>query len=159
IGLVVVGCGRAEKPGGGARGPGRAKETACPLERPRGDAGSDSQGACAKDDDCRDGKNGRCMLLGARYRQNTCTYDACFHDAACKEGPCECESTGNVCLRGNCKTDSDCGAGGSCGRSNSMSCDGGEPEYFCRTPKDTCTDECGDQKQCVYLRELGHWGC
>jgi hypothetical protein len=165
VALGVVGCGKsAEKPttGSGApkHGPGRVKEFVCPSERPPGDARPGVGGLCAKDADCQTGSNGRCQTLGSRMQENRCTYDACFHDADCKiGGPCECQSTGNVCLQGNCRIDADCGAGGSCARSNSMSCGGGEPAYFCRTADDTCTDECGDHKQCVYLQELGHWGC
>ena len=165
VGIVVVGCGRgAEKDTTGSpprpRGPGRARETACAAERPPGNSAGITYGTCKTDDECKDGSNGRCMTVGARVRENKCTYDACFHDADCKTGgPCECQTTGNVCLSGNCRVDADCGPNGSCGRSNAMSCGGGESSYYCRKPEDTCTDECGDHKQCVYLEELGHWGC
>ena len=165
IGIIIAGCGKAaDKDTTGVvapkRGPGRAKENACPSTRPPGNARADVHGSCTKDDDCASGSNGRCQMAGSRVLENKCTYDACFHDADCKTGgPCECQTSGNVCLRGNCRTDVDCGAGGSCGLSISMGCGGGEPEYHCRTADDTCSDECGEHKQCVYLQELGHWGC
>jgi len=160
--IAVLGCGKsADNPRSTKHGPGRPSARACPKERPPGRASPDIEGDCKKDDDCTAGTNGRCWTNGPRVQRNSCTYDACFHDADCKGGPCECRSdSGNVCLQGNCKTDADCGAGGSCGRSNSMTCGGGEPAYYCRTQDDTCSDynDCG-KGQCVYLPELGHWGC
>jgi hypothetical protein len=128
-------------------------------------------GDCLKDDDCKTGKEGRCNALsdshGRMAPENRCTYSECAGDADCKEGPCECDSMfGNHCLAGNCKTNADC-PGSICDRSNSMNCWGGPAAYYCRTAKDTCTDseECqakdgkGRGGQCVYLPELGHWGC
>ena len=130
--------------------------------RGSGDAGSNAQNPeCTSDAQCTTGKNGRCMVVGSRVRENRCTYDACTVDADCKTGgPCECSATGNVCLPGNCRTDADCGTDGSCGRSNPM-CGEGEPSYYCRTPNDTCVDydDCDKGSRCLYVPEVGHYTC
>ena len=136
--VLAFGCGkssvRSYPPGAG-----RAVEASCPATRPPGDADPNTGGTCKTDGDCTAGKNGRCQIGGARVRVNACTFDACFHDADCTGGPCECSAQGNRCLAGNCRTDGDCGKGGSCGRSNAMSCGGGDASYFSRTPDDTCS--------------------
>lgn len=156
--IVVVGCKSEPRP---ITDPGRPQAAKCPKERPKGTANPEIQGSCKTDDDCKTGMNGRCQLGGSRVQTNACTYDACFLDTDCKGGPCECSESGNRCLEGNCKTNADCGAGGACGRSNSMGCWGGDASYYCRTKDDSCSssEDCGGKGQCVYLPELGHWGC
>jgi hypothetical protein len=42
-----------------------------------------------------------------------------------------------------------------------MDCNGGDPEYYCRTPDDTCADvgdECKDGR-CVFSPKVNHWTC
>jgi hypothetical protein len=101
---------------------GRAAETptstpscVCPT-----DGGRCPCGACTKDSDCTEGKNGRCGIAGPiAYR--TCSYDECTTDNDCAEGtPCDCRASStssapNSCISGgNCAVDSDCGPAGYC---------------------------------------------
>jgi hypothetical protein len=161
--IVLAACSSADKHRSYPPGSGRVAGPQCTGTREPGTARAETNGGnCKADADCTAGKNGRCMSVGPRVLQNTCTYDDCMKDADCTGGPCECNtSMGNRCLQGNCKVDGDCGSGGACGRSNNMSCGGGDASYYCRSPKDDCvTDEdCKKQQQCVYATDVGHWTC
>jgi hypothetical protein len=100
-----------------------------------------------------------------------CTYDACQHDADCKPGQaCACHDTakagngGNACVAGNCRVDSDCGAGGYCSPSGDMSCVASVGGYYCHTPNDLCIDDAdcasgGFGAQCSYSTTHGRWEC
>lgn len=172
--IVALGCGKtaettaasggtgAPRPKPAKKGPGRPREVACPAQRAPGNARAEHAGDCTADAQCTAGSNGRCRITGDRVLRNSCTYDLCMRDADCKTGgPCACNEAGNACLAGNCRIDADCGADGSCALSSSMACRGGEPSYYCRTADDTCVDydDCKDNGACVYLPEVGHWGC
>jgi hypothetical protein len=95
-------------------------------------------------------------------------HDACLVDSDCGgSGVCDCESprcaqpfarTGNVCLSGNCRVDSDC-ACGFCAAE--LSC-GGLDGYWCTTPLDECSTDgdCQDggaSSQCRWSTD--HWAC
>lgn len=124
--------------------------------------------ACAQDEHCTRGENGRCEDFRGEFR---CTYDECFVDSSCNQGgPCACEggfwSDSNVCLPGNCRTDADCGSAGYC--SPTMGDCGnysGVIGYYCHTPEDTCLDDtdCNSGAigpgYCMYRPELAHWAC
>jgi hypothetical protein len=134
---------------------------------------------CLTDSDCTAGLNGRCQALAAPFAVcgTTCTYDGCFADSDCPGNePCECrpssaEASTNSCLTGgNCRVDSDCGAGSYCSPSQlaggcfcpspalcspdsggacyagnqQVSCACGDAcghSYYCHTKKDTCLDD------------------
>jgi len=73
--------------------------------------------------------------------------------------------SGNSCVAGNCRTDSDCGTNGFCSPSSARSAVG----YVCHTPQDTCinddgcpTEDCRStpaEPRCVYSGSAGHWQC
>ncbi len=143
----------------------------CPsAPRPPGygsgrDSGHGSGGTmCDGDADCTAGKNGRCQIRGHGTPQ--CTYDQCMQDSECPAGKvCECSSSGNTCLAGNCRTDADCGGLG-CSPTSSESCGnmGGTVGYYCHTRKDDCVndDECTkgtEHGMCVYSPAGGRWTC
>jgi Cys-rich repeat protein len=93
-----------------------------------------------------------------------------MHDTDCAAGQaCACHgsaytSTGNTCLAGDCRVDSDCGAGGYCSPAyNTASC-GGLLGYFCHTAKDQCIDDsdCSTSsglQVCTYSKTSGTWQC
>jgi hypothetical protein len=159
----------------------RAVAVACEKARGPGNPGKSEGGMCKADADCTKGKNGRCQLRGARYRQNECTYDECFSDADCDggKGVCGCEhdatnqGAGHYCSPGNCRVDADCGKGGFC--SPSMpNCSLNGPYYptgyFCHTKKDECTndDDCKPPSKkgygpigtrCAWAPESARWVC
>ncbi len=123
---------------------------------------------CTSDLACSSGVNGRCIRRGA-VAGCLCTYDQCSSDTDCPTGQtCACRGSpymsgsGNSCVAGNCRIDSDCGVRGFCSPSG-----GSTVGYFCHTPQDTCVNagECpacqgapGDPR-CVYSRSAGHWQC
>jgi hypothetical protein len=95
-------------------------------------------------------------------------HDACLVDSDCSgSGVCDCESprcaqpfarTGNVCLAGNCRVDSDCACGFCAG---DLSC-AGTTGYFCTTPLDECSTDADCQggattRQCRWSTD--HWAC
>jgi hypothetical protein len=95
-------------------------------------------------------------------------HDACLVDSDCGgSGVCDCEAprcshpfatTGNVCLPGNCRVDSDCACGFCAGESSCGGLDG----YWCTTPLDECaTDaDCQDGGTISACRwSTDHWGC
>ncbi len=121
-------------------------------------------GWCNSNADCTSGTDGRCVpsILTA---QCSCEYDACFADADCPGGDvCACSGvfSGNACVSGSCRVDADCGAGGFCSPTVDH-CSGVITGYFCRTAKDTCTDDkdCGDlyAEHCARDPGTGVWGC
>ena len=147
----------------------RAAPSSCPTTRDPGHAEPGFTG-CKTDDECKDGKNGRCIAtLGAG---NTCSYDACFADADCgSAGVCDCRNStqrgANVCFKGNCHTDGDC-KGDFCspsGTTTDPSCMGipfGAFGFFCHTAADECRDdgECkGLDGKCIFDPDLLHWRC
>lgn len=166
--VLLAACGGGEKKEGGGKqrdipkNAGRATAQVCPAERAPGKISEGTPGECKADGDCTKGKNGRCLTMGSRDRENKCTYDACLADADCGSGPCDCNTYGNRCLAGNCKVNADCGAEGHCMPSGDMGCNGSTLEYHCVTPGDTCTpfgDDCGQNHQCIYSDELKHFTC
>lgn len=146
----------------------RPEAVECDQVRPPGGFSSGYEGAaCAKDEDCTEGINGRCV----DRRGPSCTYDECFTDTDCSTGgPCGCElgfwSDANACLGGNCQVDADCGEGGYCSPSfGSCGHYAGVVAYWCRTPQDTCVEDadCGDPERgagyCAFFPEVGYWAC
>jgi hypothetical protein len=90
--------------------------------------------------------------------------DFCFDDSRCHSGgPCLCggefDLVGwNVCLRGNCRTDADCGEGLHCSPTLGpcLTVTG----YYCHTAQDACADDAGcEHGPCRYGNELQHWAC
>jgi hypothetical protein len=187
-------------PGGKIPKDHRTEGSACPTERPpsmpRGaadaggadagdvDAGEPTYpGECLFDEDCTEGKNGRCVKLyyvgpggGAPYPGPTCTYDQCVSDADCSDGPCVCSSLGNLCMQGNCKTDADCGPGGYCspsmlrGLSSGSFCGvNAQQGWYCHTSKDECVNDAdckgvdagpwSSPPTCGYVSAEKRWRC
>lgn len=124
---------------------------------------------CSRDEDCADGRNGRCT--GNGHDGWRCSYDLCFEDGDCESGGvCHCgggwRTDANVCKPGNCRTDGDCGPGGFCSPTFGDCGDyGGVVGFYCHT----CDDECVDDADCVdgsfgpgycaYQTLLGRWVC
>ncbi len=153
----------------------RATAAACPTDRPASTASGIPGGACAKDADCTQGTNGRCIPIGVN--PPTCSYDECTKDADCGgAGVCQCRADqdrgANVCRQGSCRTDADCGVVGKgfCSPSAfgiSQSCREGIPAgafgYFCHGANDACTDDadCGPTGQvaCVFDVAATRWTC
>lgn len=178
----MVACQQPPKPAKVAR---VHRSTAAPLcpQRPAGGARPDvnppSPDECAKDEDCKSGRNGRCMhrvqqvqanIVGS---ENRCEYDACGSDGDCGAGmACLCagelgaKTSVNICIPADCKTDADC-HGYSCSptfvaldkgecRSESQPYQG----LRCHTPDDRCVDdEDCNGGECVYSDAKRHWVC
>ncbi len=151
----------------------RAAASDCPADRPASPPAS-IPGTCAKDADCTQGKNGRCLSVGVNAPE--CSYDQCTKDSECgSAGVCQCRASkdlgANLCRQGNCRTDSDCGVVGKgfCSPSGvgiDASCREGIASgsfgYFCHTPSDTCTDDtdCGaNGAACVFDASSSRWSC
>jgi hypothetical protein len=120
------------------------------------------QGDCTDASDCQAGIDGRCVgsLPSGRC---SCTYDACFSDGECPGGEvCACSGSfsGNACVASACYVDADCGASGFCAPEIDH-CTSAVLGYFCRTAKDTCTDDsdCGTGSRCERSPDAGIWAC
>jgi hypothetical protein len=123
---------------------------------------------CNSDTQCTSGADGRCVESGGGVLFCSCTYDTCADDAACPTGQtCACHGSpyvggqGNTCVPGNCRVDSDCGAGGYCSPAfSNMGC-GGLAGYYCHTPQDQCVNDtdCGGGYACGYSTSAAHWVC
>jgi hypothetical protein len=126
-------------------------------------------GDCVNDQDCTDGKYGRCM---DRWDGCFCRYD-CVTDADCRpDEACLCGSvlpepmneprvTGTRCYPANCRTDADCPGDLRCMVSDDWC--GGTMGLWCQTPDDDCATE-GDcqalgQQQCFYEDSETRWVC
>jgi Cys-rich repeat protein len=94
----------------------------------------------------------------------------CSDDAACPSGEtCACHgsaysSGGNTCVPGNCRVDSDCGAGGYCSPTEDVMSCGGVGGYYCHTAQDRCVNDsdCADggfPDVCAYSTSAGYWEC
>ncbi len=147
----------------------RPKSEECPLTRAPGSASGSGPGGCTSDLDCVDGGiNGRCSL-GEGVISNRCTYDQCFRDADCAQGPCACRSpeysNANVCLTSStCRVDSDCRGGRWCSlspRATGATC--ALSAYHCRTSTDLCTTDAdcadaGSRGVCAFDAS-NRWSC
>lgn len=180
--LVACGAGSASTTDGGTDGGAvktpavhRASAPTCPTDRAASPSSGIPGGACTKDADCTQGKNGRCIPVGVN--PPTCSYDECTKDGDCGgAGVCQCRSEqdrgANVCQAGSCRTDADCGVVGKgfCSPSGvriSTSCRegiaAGSFGWFCHGPSDACTDDadCGasGQAACVFDVATTRWTC
>ena len=135
--------------------------------------------SCNGDQDCTSGPNGRCTcLFGPSAFGTVCSYDQCSSDSDCGNDVCICRETALPSVTadpsrptfcgpaGNCKVDSDCGAGGYCSPSAAFQCGPGRPDYFgyyCHTPADECTNDsdCAAQGNafCAYDTGMQRWAC
>jgi hypothetical protein len=137
---------------------------------------------CTMDSNCDAGQNGRCedAGVGAIATHLICSYDQCFDDPECEAGPCVCRpssssSVANSCVGGNCKVDSNCGAGGYCSPSmvpSGCGCSYGcaLSGYYCHTPGDSCMNDSdcsgggngtfdGNSSLCLYNSMSQVWSC
>lgn len=132
-----------------------------------GDGGTD---LCSTDSQCVDvGVNGRCIQDIRGSVGCSCTSDTCADDSACPTGQtCAChgspyDGAGNHCVRGNCRVDADCGPGGWCSPTVTLSSCGQVAGYYCHTPKDQCVNDsdCGNgsPQACGYDTTAGYWYC
>jgi hypothetical protein len=128
---------------------------------------------CTTDAECNMsnmGSNGRC-LAGGRIAVCLCSYDTCFADTDCAgKGPCDCRvkdgapaNSANVCLKGNCQVDGDCGPGGYCSPTNDFSCGRyfGVVGYYCHKAGDACIDDsdCALPSECRFNPAVNAWAC
>jgi len=155
----------------------RPSAVACPTTRPPGmpittsfdDAGVPG---CTSDSDCTSGVNGRCGSAGGNALENVCTYDECSTDSQCMmDAVCQCGETegatrtANTCEPGNCRVDADCGKGGYCSPSQTVTgCGQTGLDYYCHTSSDECTNDSdckdgGEVSTCGWQPTLGHWAC
>jgi hypothetical protein len=149
----------------------RPDDSQCTQPAPAGDCtngGGGGGGECSADNQCTTGTNGRCVndgpLPGCR-----CTYDTCTTDTSCPAGQlCACHgsaynSSGNTCIPGNCRVDSDCGAHGYCSPTSGASSCGGVTGYYCHTPADTCVNDSDCSGQgfdiCAWSTGDARWEC
>jgi hypothetical protein len=157
----------------------RATATDCDHARPSNDPGAPTDPdaprvQCRAHTDCTAGENGRCV--GNGHDGWGCTYDSCFADSDCAAGTgesrvCACEggsrSDNNVCLRGNCRLDADCGEAGYCSPSFG-DCGNffGVVGYYCHTNTDECVNDADctqggtlPQAYCAFMPTVGRWKC
>jgi len=120
---------------------------------------------CTSDEQCRPdgGLPGYCL-------RGACTIDQCLTDDDCGGGVCVCSTASvpteivenlNYCVKGNCRTDGDCGPAGYCVPSAGI-CSGGG--FFCHTEADTCVDptiDCPSSciSACTYFPSRGAFAC
>jgi hypothetical protein len=164
----------------------RAKAETCEASRGRKQRDPSLKG-CVSDDECKEGKNGRCekYYVGHARAENICRYDECFTDQDCRanhtsagpymmlfgnasKGPCMCgyEGSPNVCDNGDCSVDADCKGGLFCSRSRDFKCgsEGQNAGWFCHTAEDECRDDndCADagrKAECRFNGETKKWQC
>ncbi len=147
----------------------RAVAEACPMDRPVVNVQDDmGEGSCSANEDCDEGDNGRCVNSRGG---NMCSYDLCFEDSDCESmgaGVCDCRADNafeaNVCRRGDCRVDSDCGDGGYCSPSfGSCGYYSGVVAYYCHTPQDECVDDADCDENtgayCAFDTQRGLWAC
>lgn len=155
----------------------RASGSACPADRPASNCAvtGGPPVSCTADTECTSGTNGRCV--GNAHDGCRCSYDTCQRDSDCTSGgPCGCRLSGrgsagaNVCLGGNCATDSQCGPCGFCSPTLGDCGDyTGTIGYYCHTPQDECVDDedcsaldagfLGQRPYCRYQPTVGRWTC
>jgi Cys-rich repeat protein len=149
----------------------RPNDAQCMMPAPPGDCTFNNPGApCHNDADCADaGPNGRCVTPNGPPTC-MCTWDACAGDAECQSGmTCGChgspyQSDGNACVPGNCRVDSDCGAGEYCSPSAGANTCGVLSGYYCHTSKDKCVDDADCKSSmpgtlCIFTATDGFWSC
>jgi hypothetical protein len=149
----------------------RPDDSQCTGAAPAGNCTSPgSPGNCHTDTDCTMGTNGRCVMNGGGAIFCNCSFDMCANDSACPSGQtCACHgspytSGGNACVTGNCRVDSNCGAGGFCSPSPSYTNCGGISGYYCHTSMDLCVND-GDcmgttgLRICSFTPTSNRWEC
>jgi hypothetical protein len=141
----------------------------CPADRGAGvsDIGTCAQSAvvqiaCAKDEDCTAGTNGRCLQGGGPACNYWCSYDECSNDSECPgNAPCACRSSAaasaaNTCATaGDCHIDADCGPRGYCSPSQVGSVCACWSESACQPGEGSCYVN-GVQVPCVCSGSCGH---
>ena len=144
----------------------RANSLMCTVPRtPATDGGSapNNYGGCTGDGQCTSGQDGRCQAV---YNSMACgcSYDTCDIDDVCGDNAvCLCRTTdtpssANHCLTaGNCRVDSECGAGGYCSPSLLVgdTCNQDNIAYFCHSAQDQCVQD----SQCVAAIGQPAQGC
>jgi hypothetical protein len=148
----------------------RAEATPCPPSTP-------ADTPCASDTDCTMGDGFGGIVMGKCDTVTmTCEYDQCTTDGDCPAASdvCACQGEthgdgeiGSVCVESGCHIDADCGAGGFCSPSGSVSCgDGlGTVGWYCHTCSDACVNDADcmtagmPPASCVYDPTVGHWTC
>jgi hypothetical protein len=153
----------------------RPNDDECLAAAPKGDCSFGGSGGgpnCSSDAQCVDaGVNGRCIQNNGGAAFCFCTSDTCADDGACPTGQtCAChgspysDGAGNHCVAGNCRVDSDCGAGGWCSPTYAATGCGSLGGYYCHTPKDMCVNDSdcpmsAGPATCSYDTTLGYWHC
>jgi hypothetical protein len=143
----------------------RPSETTCaptpvPAEPQIPDGGISSFDQCARNEDCNQKPNGRCIVAASSARA-TCFYDQCMGDRDCMPSQvCGCTpqtTPVNICIQAECYIDADCGASGYC--SPSIAC-GGVVGYYCHVAADECVNDpdCTGVP-CSYDIGAAHWAC
>ena len=170
-GAAPTGGARSAPMCGGSAQQHRGVPNACDAQRRASDPmalGITQSGECKADADCKDGRNGRCLVSAVAAPR--CTYDECLTDADCGEGKnCFCapgDYVHNRCVEANCHTDADCNEDGACSASYG---DCGALHdvqgYYCHTCEDECTDDrdCWGETQqprdCRYDKKRKLWSC
>ncbi len=130
------------------------------VELPRA-SGSD----CQDDADCSQFELGFCeleepeCLEGGAGQAGNCR-SGCANDDDCRAGfLCVCGKSahGGECVRGDCRTDSDCGPQSVCASIAELS----GTAFHCTSPKDACTNDagCDELSVCEFSPSQGHREC
>ena len=110
---------------------------------------------CQTDKDCGSGMRCACGDGKGQSRNQCVAVDTCLSDKDCgADALCACGTAPlpNSCRPGNCRTDSECGAGFAC-------------EQYCRSARDACRKDAdctapfGMYPTCTYLPETKAFGC
>ena len=156
----------------------RPDDSECSAPAPAGNCGvgtgsPDGGFGCTSDGECTQGANGRCNRPFPFLQGCQCDYDSCAHDTDCPgTNLCVCHESaytnrsGNECLPGNCRADTECGANGYCspsaGSQDPNTCGGAVVGYFCHTAADRCvndTDCTGLYAACEWSSTDVRWEC
>jgi hypothetical protein len=99
-----------------------------------------SPSSCSVDADCSAGPHGRCQSQSTGLASSSChcAY-GCTDDSQCKPDElCLCGGSIGKCVKTNCKSDADCGAGSYCLSHGIQSGCSSGVAFACSTPEDQC---------------------